>query len=99
MLGPINQTIPIVLSICDNKANQIKESINLKINLFYKNKLIAFLTDPEVFPHRKKERVHRQFGHFVEAEAENAHPGIQLIMKSGDWLIGGDLHVFILFYI
>ncbi|KAL7076149.1 hypothetical protein ACQ4LE_004750 [Meloidogyne hapla] len=99
MLGPINQTIPIVLPIFDNQAELIKSNISLKtkklnIQLIFKNKLIGILNDPEIFPHRKKERIHRQFGHFVETEIENGHPGIQLIMKSGDWLIGGDLNVF-----
>uniref|UniRef100_A0A915LQ35 Adenylyl-sulfate kinase n=1 Tax=Meloidogyne javanica TaxID=6303 RepID=A0A915LQ35_MELJA len=97
MLGPINQTIPIVLPIFDNQANLIKSKLSSKpkIQLIFKNKLIGVLNDVEIFPHRKKERIHRQFGHFVEEkEIENGHPGIKLIMESGDWLIGGDLKVF-----
>lgn len=94
MLGPINQTIPIVLPIFDNQANLIKSKLSSKpkIQLIFKNKLIGILKDIEIFPHRKKERIHRQFGHFVEEkEIENGHPGIKLIMESGDWLVGGDL--------
>uniref|UniRef100_A0A914NN58 adenylyl-sulfate kinase n=1 Tax=Meloidogyne incognita TaxID=6306 RepID=A0A914NN58_MELIC len=97
MLGPINQTIPIVLPIFDNQANLIKSKLSSKpkIQLIFKNKLIGILKDIEIFPHRKKERIHRQFGHFVEEkEIENGHPGIKLIMESGDWLVGGDLKVF-----
>lgn len=87
MLDPVNQTVPIVLAIDDRQKESIHRNAN-KIQLLYDGKLVAVLTDPEVFPHRKDERIHRQFGHSCPT-----HPGIQLVLHSGDWLLGGDLHV------
>jgi ATP sulfurylase len=88
MLNPINQSMPIVLPIDEQQKEIIQRSKSNKIKLMYGCNLIAVLTDPEIFAHRKEERIHRQFGH-----SDPAHPGIQLILQSGDWLLGGDLHV------
>uniref|UniRef100_A0A914Z0P3 Sulfate adenylyltransferase n=1 Tax=Panagrolaimus superbus TaxID=310955 RepID=A0A914Z0P3_9BILA len=99
----ISQSIPIVLPIDDKikEALKVKEenvegsssAIDKKLSkyarLTYNNELIAVLEDIEIYPHRKRERVHRQF-----ASADERHPTIKMIMESGDWLIGGDLKVF-----
>lgn len=101
--GPINQSIPIVLPISDaqkaklyannnsirgNGAGCLESALVRNVRLVYQDKLIAVMSDPEVFPHRKEERVCRQFG-FGDAR----HPGIKMILESGDWCLGGDLHV------
>ena len=92
MLDPVNQTLPIVLPIDAEQKEAIQQQNAQKVQLFFAGKLVAVLTAPEVFPHRKEERVHRQFGH-----SDPAHPGIQLVLQSGDWLLGGDLHVILSF--
>lgn len=83
---PVNQSIPIVLPITD----QQKEALQgvSKIRLSYEGKLVAVLSDPEIYPHRKEERVSRKF-----ATNDTRHPTVKLIMESGDWLLGGDLKV------
>ncbi|XP_018579770.1 bifunctional 3'-phosphoadenosine 5'-phosphosulfate synthase isoform X1 [Anoplophora glabripennis] len=82
----INQSIPIVLPI----ATEDKDRIEGKkaVSLYYENELYAILRDPEVYYHRKEERVSRQFGTSLKD-----HPHIKLIYESGDWLLGGDLDV------
>lgn len=60
----------------------------LAVTLCYKGKPVAILRAPEIFEHRKEERCARQFG-----TTHPSHPYIQMIMASGDWLVGGDLEV------
>lgn len=57
-----------------------------KIALWYDGKPVAILSDPEIFPHYKLDRVARQFG-----TIDDRHPTIKLILESGDWLLGGDI--------
>lgn len=64
--------------------------ISATIALTFKEQIVAVLKDPELFPHRKEERVARQFGF-----TDRRHPTINMIMDSGDWLLGGDIEVFI----
>jgi 3'-phosphoadenosine 5'-phosphosulfate synthase len=96
----ISQSIPIVLPIDEKLKETLKakesETISMidknltkYVRLTYNGELIAVLEDIEVFPHRKRERVHRQF-----ATSDERHPTVKMIMESGDWLIGGDLKVF-----
>lgn len=82
-----NQSIPIVLAITTEDKARIESS--LAVTLRYKNKPVAILRAPEFFEHRKEERCARQFG-----TTHPNHPYIQMIMQSGDWLVGGDLEVF-----
>ena len=42
-----------------------------------------------MFPHRKEERIARQFG-----TSHPDHPYIKMILESGDWLVGGKIEVF-----
>ena len=56
------------------------------IALFYNDSPVAVLSEGEVFPHRKEERVARQFG-FTDPR----HPTIGLILASGEWCLGGDI--------
>lgn len=68
--------------------NNGSDGIASQVRLLYNGQLIAVMTDPEVYPHRKEERVCRQF-----ACTDTRHPTVKLIMESGDWCLGGDLHV------
>ena len=60
-----NQSIPIVLPISNEDKSHIKKSDS--IILKYNNEVIAVMEDVETFPHRKEERIARQFG--------TSHPG------------------------
>uniref|UniRef100_A0AC34RQV5 Uncharacterized protein n=1 Tax=Panagrolaimus sp. JU765 TaxID=591449 RepID=A0AC34RQV5_9BILA len=95
----ISQSVPIVLPITEECVQKLKAteksgkstvSPNLvkKVRLTHQGKLIAILEDPEIHPHRKKERVSRQF-----ATSHMGHPTVKMIMESGDWLLGGDVKV------
>lgn len=67
----VNQSIPIVLAI----AAGDKERIDGKkaVSLYYGNELYAILRDPEIYYHRKEERVSRQFG-----TSHKNHPHIKV---------------------
>ncbi|KAF7276284.1 hypothetical protein GWI33_010704, partial [Rhynchophorus ferrugineus] len=82
----INQSIPIVLPI----STEQKEKIGNKsdVALFYNDDLYAVIRNPDIYYHKKEERVARQFG-----TTHKNHPHIKMIYESGDWLIGGDLDV------
>lgn len=89
---PINQSIPIVLPISDEHKSMISKGVGTdlacEIALCYNGKTVAVLSDPEVYEHRKEERVARQFG-----IVDQRHPTIKQIMESGNWLLGGDIQV------
>jgi len=51
-------------------------------------RIVAIMTSPEVYEHRKEERAGRTFGITHEG-----HPYIRLIMDSGDFLVGGRIRV------
>lgn len=88
---PLNQSIPIVLPISDEQKSRLVTAyggVVDSVRLVYNGELVAVLRDPEVYEHRKEERVHRQFGF-----SDPRHPTIKLIYESGDWLIGGDVEV------
>lgn len=90
--SPINQSVPIVLAITDEiKAalTQADGSVAQKVALYYEGRPVAILSEPEIYPHRKEERLNRQFGIL-----DRRHPTIDLIMNTGDWLIGGDVEAF-----
>ncbi|XP_046452990.1 bifunctional 3'-phosphoadenosine 5'-phosphosulfate synthase 2-like [Daphnia pulex] len=84
--GVSNQSVPIVLAI----STEDKEKLDgcLAITLLHNNEPVAILRAPEFFEHRKEERCARQFG-----TTHPSHPYIQMIMASGDWLVGGELEV------
>ncbi|KAI6654730.1 hypothetical protein LOD99_2609 [Oopsacas minuta] len=87
--GFYSQSIPIVLPISSEIKQTLAEKEINEVSLYYQDKLVAYMTDIDVFPHRKEERCARQFG-----TTNKGHPYIEMIEKSGDWLIGGELHVF-----
>jgi len=95
----ISQSVPIVLPITDDivaklqatgesEKSVVSPNLVKSVRLTFDGQLIAILEDPEVHPHRKKERVHRQF-----ATADPRHPTVKMILESGDWLLGGDIKV------
>ena len=84
--GVTNQSIPIVLAISSDDKSQIGDSN--KVALKYQEKIVAVLSDIEIYEHRKEERAARQFG-----TTSQAHPYIKMINESGDWLVGGEIHV------
>ena len=86
--GLYSQSVPIVLSISDELKKTLEQNGERNVALYYEEKMIAYMTDIEVFPHRKEERCSRQFG-----TSHEGHPYIAMIKKSGDWLLGGDLNV------
>uniref|UniRef100_A0A0N5C7E2 APS kinase n=1 Tax=Strongyloides papillosus TaxID=174720 RepID=A0A0N5C7E2_STREA len=83
----VSQSVPIVLPIDDKKKDEISKEKN--VALYYNGKIVATLNDIEIFPHRKEERVCRQFGF-----NDKRHPAINTILSQGDWCVGGDLIVF-----
>jgi len=50
--------------------------------------IVAIMTKPEVYEHRKEERAGRTFG-----ITHAGHPYIKMIMEAGDWLVGGKIQV------
>ncbi|XP_057672236.1 bifunctional 3'-phosphoadenosine 5'-phosphosulfate synthase-like [Diorhabda carinulata] len=82
----ISQSIPIVLAITTTDKENFGKCKG--IALFYNNDIYAILRNPEIYYHRKEERIARQFG-----TVEKGHPYIKMIYDSGDWLVGGDLEV------
>ncbi len=84
-----NQSIPILLPVeTALKEKLCQGSVPEALTLTYEGRPVAILRDPEFFPHVKEERCSRQFG-----TTDTGHPMVEMIMKSGDWCIGGDLDV------
>ena len=81
-----NQSLAIVLPI--NDADQARLQSQDAIALVHGGRIRAVLRKPEIYAHRKEERVCRQFG-----TSHPDHPYIREINNSGDWLMGGDLEV------
>jgi 3'-phosphoadenosine 5'-phosphosulfate synthase len=82
----INQSIPIVLPVTTEDKERLKDC--QWITLLHNGRPMAILSDPEFYEHRKEERCARQFGLL-----DQRHPTVNMIMDSGDWLLGGDLKV------
>ncbi|MBA0737947.1 hypothetical protein Gogos_011364 [Gossypium gossypioides] len=84
----VNMSVPIVLAIDDLQKASIGESDRVAL-LDSDDKLIAILTDIEIYKHPKEERIARSWG--------TTAPGLpyveETITNAGNWLIGGDLEV------
>ncbi|KAK8571866.1 hypothetical protein V6N12_027935 [Hibiscus sabdariffa] len=84
----VNMSVPIVLAIDDSQKARIGESNSVAL-VDSDDKLIAILTDIEIYKHPKEERVARTWGTIA--------PGLpyveETITNAGNWLIGGDLKV------
>jgi len=86
--GVTNQSIPIVLAISTEDKEKLGENCK-KFALRYNGKIVAAVSGPEIYEHRKEERVARQFG-----TTNKNHPYIKMIYESGDWLVGGEIEVY-----
>lgn len=84
--NPINQSIPIVLPLSDEDKERLEGE--QAIALIWKDERYAILRNPTFYPHRKEERICRQFG-----TEHPDHPHIRMILDSGNWLVGGELEV------
>ena len=78
--------MPIVLAISTKDKERLKNERS--IGLRYRERILAVLHNPEFYYHRKEERCAWQFG-----TTNQGHPSVNMIMRSGDWLVGGDLEV------
>ncbi|XP_021392755.1 bifunctional 3'-phosphoadenosine 5'-phosphosulfate synthase 2 [Lonchura striata] len=84
--GVVNLSIPIVLPLSAEDKQRLEGSAALALS--FQGRRLAVLRGPEFFQHRKEERCARVWG-----TACPRHPHIQMVMESGDWLVGGDLQV------
>uniref|UniRef100_A0A803V389 3'-phosphoadenosine 5'-phosphosulfate synthase 2 n=1 Tax=Ficedula albicollis TaxID=59894 RepID=A0A803V389_FICAL len=84
--GVVNLSIPIVLPVSAEDKQRLEGSAALALS--FQGRRVAVLRRPEFFAHRKEERCARVWG-----TACPRHPHIQMVMESGDWLVGGDLEV------
>ncbi len=77
-----------MLSCTDADKERFKNASS--ICLAYEGVDVAYLTNLSIYAHRKDERCARQFG-----LVHKGHPYQKFIYEEcGDWLIGGELHVF-----
>lgn len=70
----INQSVPIVLPISEKDKSNLEGKSS--ISLIYKGQIVATLNRIEVYPHRKEERISRQFGTF-----HPDHPYVKVSLK------------------
>jgi 3'-phosphoadenosine 5'-phosphosulfate synthase len=83
----VNMPVPIVLPI--NEATKTKiGSFSQVVLVSPAGDELALLNDPEIFAHRKEERITRTFG-----AVDNKHPYIREILLSGDYLLGGEIEL------
>ncbi|KAF1772469.1 P-loop containing nucleoside triphosphate hydrolase [Phytophthora cactorum] len=83
----VNMPVPIVLPVNDAAKERIGEFKQVVL-VSPSGEELALLNDPEVFDHRKEERITRTFG-----AMDNGHPYIAEILKSGDYLLGGEIEL------
>ncbi|NWZ98176.1 PAPS2 synthase, partial [Nesospiza acunhae] len=84
--GVVNLSVPIVLPLSAEDKQRLEGSAALALS--FQGRRVAVLRRPEFFAHRKEERCARVWGTTCPR-----HPHIQMVMESGDWLVGGDLQV------
>lgn len=84
----VNMSVPIVLAIDDLQKQRIGQSKRVAL-VDSDDNTIAILNDIEIYNHPKEERIARTWG--------TTAPGLpyveEMITRSGNWLIGGDLEV------
>nr|XP_029119510.1 ATP sulfurylase 1, chloroplastic [Elaeis guineensis] len=84
----VNMSVPIVLAIDDVQKNAIGNQRKVAL-VDANNKLVAILSDIEIYKHNKEERIARTWG----TTAEGLPYVKEAIEDAGNWLIGGDLEV------
>ncbi|XP_021950894.1 bifunctional 3'-phosphoadenosine 5'-phosphosulfate synthase 2 isoform X2 [Folsomia candida] len=82
-------TMPVAIVLPVETEDKIRLEGVTEVCLAYKGHVVGVLKGIEFYPHRKEERVARQFG-----TTSPKHPHIKMILSSGDWLMGGELEVF-----
>ncbi|GMR48263.1 hypothetical protein PMAYCL1PPCAC_18458, partial [Pristionchus mayeri] len=90
MDGPLNQSLPIVLTLTAQEKELIMRDgeVAPAIALSYEGRRVAVLKKGEIFEHRRKERAARQFGCMDER-----HPGVAQVLNAGEYCLGGDIEV------
>jgi len=89
LIGDALVTMPLAIVLPVSTEDKERLNGSKLVVLTYEGKRIGVIRNPEFFPHRKEERIARQFG-----TSSPNHPYIKMILESGDWLVGGDLEVF-----
>ncbi|XP_010932834.1 ATP sulfurylase 1, chloroplastic [Elaeis guineensis] len=84
----VNMSIPIVLAIDDTQKKAIGNQRKVAL-VDANNKLVAILSDIEIYKHNKEERIARTWG----TTAKGLPYVKEAIQNAGNWLIGGDLEV------
>ncbi|ETW09152.1 sulfate adenylyltransferase [Aphanomyces invadans] len=88
----VNMPIPIVLPVTKVTKAAISTAadggINHVVLVTRTGEEVAVLTNPEVFDHRKEERITRTFGAY-----DRGHPYVDMIQKAGDFLLGGEIQL------
>lgn len=83
-----NMSVPIVLAVGDEQKKTIEESGGKFALKSPDGKLIAIVSDFEIYDHNKEERCARTFG-LTDAR----HPYADMVYASGDYLVGGNVEV------
>jgi 3'-phosphoadenosine 5'-phosphosulfate synthase len=86
-----NQSVAIVLTVDDAQRQAIEASGRNAICITWHERPeepLAILRNPEFYVHNKEERCARQLG-----TTHPKHPYAEVIYRSGNWLVGGDLQV------
>jgi len=79
--------IPITLAVPDDVASRISTGDRVGLN-DDKGRLLGYLTVREKFKQDKKKQARQAFG-----TEDLAHPGVKIIMESGDYCLGGPIEV------
>ncbi len=82
-----NMSVPIVLAVTEEECQRIKNADAIALQK-PGGGICAVLEQPEIYEHRKEERVCRTLGTSCVG-----HPSAERVMASGDWLIGGEITV------
>jgi len=79
--------IPVILSPSDEVAGSTKEGDKLALK-DGKGRLLATMTVREKYPHDKELEIPN-----VYKTSEDAHPGVAIVRKQGNWCLAGDIDV------
>uniref|UniRef100_A0AAV1U9P6 Adenylyl-sulfate kinase n=1 Tax=Peronospora matthiolae TaxID=2874970 RepID=A0AAV1U9P6_9STRA len=83
----VSMPVPIVLPI-NNATKTCIGASKVVVLVGPSGKELALLHDPEIYDHRKEERIARTFG-----AMDSGHPYIAAILKSGEYLLGGEIEL------
>ena len=90
--GYHNFTVPVTLAVSTADKERLSGAKAIALKHKFQGdteaRLVAVLRSPEFFEHRKEERISRVFG-----TSHPGHPGVKLVVDSGDWLVGGPIEV------